>query len=297
MLLLVGHATLPDKIKVITSQAGDIDTHVSYVDYDVGTPPIVQAMNNEQHTITTATTTDICAGVANASRKRNLKTVHIRNTHATVTNDVTVVLDAIDGNDYEIWKATLKPGEQLSYVEGAGWWQAAAATPSPLGTNFATASSAAGFATDTYVVGSAIPLTGIGAVRVGRIYRWRLVISKTAAGTVQPTLIARVGTAGSVADTARLTFVFGAGTAAIDRGEFEVEALVTAIGATGVLRGQVSLSTNLASGTGLARDHSVQVTSGTFDMTIANSLIGLSYNGGTSAVHTIEYVTAEQEDL
>jgi hypothetical protein len=122
-------------------------------------------------------------------------------------------------------------------------------------------------------------------------------ISKTAAGTATPILIVRVGTAGTVSDTARLTFTFGAGTAAADRGELIIDALVTAIGASGVLRGKAVWVTNLAT-TGLTNAvKALQVTSSAFDMTVAGSIIGCSYNGGTSASHTIEYVTVETDDI
>jgi len=294
---LVGHATLPDKLKLITSAAGDVDTHVSYMDCDNSSPPVTDPPNNEQHTITTAATTDILAGVANANKRRTVQGVTIRNTHASVTNVVTVILDAIDGNDYELKKASLAPGDELTWSEGLGWFQYAATPAVPVGTNFATAASAAGFATDTYIANSSVPLLGIGALRIGRRYKWRFVISKTAAGTATPILQVRVGTAGTTADTSRLTFTFGAGTAAADRGEIELEALVTAIGASGVLRAKAEWTTNLQT-TGLTSTiKSLQVTSSAFDMTPANQLIGCSYNGGTSASHTIEYVSAETDDI
>lgn len=294
---LVGHATTPDKLKLITNAAGDVDTHVTYMDCDNSSPPVTDPPGNEQHTITTATTTDILAGVANANKRRTVQGVSIRNVHATITNVVTVVLDAIDGNDYEIKKVTLAPGDELTWSEGLGWFQYAATPAVPIGTNYATAAQGPGFAADTYVVGSAIPVLGIGALRVGRLYHWRFIISKTAAGTATPILTVRVGTAGSTADTARLTFTWGAGSAAIDRGEIELEALVTAIGATAVLRGKANWTTNLTT-TGLTNAvKALQVTSSAFDITPANQLIGCSYNGGTSAVHTVEWVSAWTEDI
>jgi hypothetical protein len=294
---LVGHATTPDKLKLVTSAAGDIDTHVTYMDCDNSSPPVTDSPNNEQHTITTAATTDILAGNTSASKRRTVQGITIRNTHASVTNVVTVVLDAIDGNDYELKKASLAPGDELTWSEGLGWFQYAATPAVPIGTNFATAASAAGFASDTYIANSAIPVLGIGALRVGRCFHWRFIVSKTAAGTAAPVLSVRVGTAGTTADTARLTFTFGAGTAAADRGEIELEALVTAIGASAVLRGKLNLTSNLTT-TGLSNAvKALQVTSSAFDITPANTLIGLSWNGGTSASHTIEYVGAYTDDF
>ena len=123
MLILVGHATTPDKLKLITSAAGDVDTYVSYIDCSDASPPVPDAPNKEGHLITTAATTDILAGVTNAAKRRNVKNVSIRNVSTTVSNDVTVVIDAIDGNDYELHKSTLLPGERLGYDEGVGWFK------------------------------------------------------------------------------------------------------------------------------------------------------------------------------
>lgn len=294
---LVGHASLADKLKLTTSAAGDVDTHVTYMDCDNSSPPVPDTPQNENHTITTATTTDILAGIANASKRRTVQYVSIRNTHASVTNVVTVWLDAIDGNDYELWKATLAPGDILTWSEGLGWFQYAATPAVPIGTNFASAAQGAGFSSDTYLNASAIRLDGIGAIRVGRLYHWRFIISKTGAGTAAPVLTVRVGTAGTTADTARLTFTWGAGTAAADRGEIELEALFTTVGASAVLRGKANFTTNLAT-TGLTNAvKALQVTSSAFDATPANSLIGCSWNGGTSAAHTVEWQSAWQEDL
>lgn len=294
---LVGHATLPDKLKLITSAAGDIDTHVSYMDCSDASPPVVDAPQNEQHTITTATTTDILAGIANANKRRTVQGVNIRNAHASVSNVVTVVLDAIDGNDYELKKATLAPGDELTWSEGLGWFQYAASPATPIGTNYATAAQGPGFATDTYITNSQVPFLGIGPNRVGRRFKWRFIISKTAAGTVAPVLSVRVGTAGSTADTARLTFTWGAGTAAADRGEIEMEALVTTVGASGILRGKANFTTNLTT-TGLSNAvKALQVTSAAFDMTTTGLLIGCSWNGGTSAVHTVEFSSTETDDI
>jgi hypothetical protein len=56
-----------------------------------------------------------------ASTVRNVKTLHIRNKHATTPVGVTVVYDA-NGTDYELHKVTLLAGEMLEYVEGLGFF-------------------------------------------------------------------------------------------------------------------------------------------------------------------------------
>src|SRR5262245_25798104 len=51
-----------------------------------------------------------------------------------------------------------------------------------LSRNDATASQGAGFASDTYVTGSAITIPACG-MKAGQKYRWRITASKTGAGT------------------------------------------------------------------------------------------------------------------
>jgi hypothetical protein len=53
-LFLLGHATTPDKLKLTHSVTSDVDTYVSYIDYSDANPPVVQEMNKEAHTFTTA---------------------------------------------------------------------------------------------------------------------------------------------------------------------------------------------------------------------------------------------------
>lgn len=55
-----------------------------------------------------------------ATTTRNVKTIHVRNAHATVTMTVHIQYDA-NGTIYELYCATLKAGESLSYSEGIGW--------------------------------------------------------------------------------------------------------------------------------------------------------------------------------
>jgi hypothetical protein len=293
-MLILSSST--DKLQVVTGASADVDTIVTFMDASNASPPVFSPPDTELHTITTATTTDICAAPTGSAR-RNVKTIHIRNTHATVPCDVEILLNR-SATVYSLHKVTLKPGDSLEYIEGVGFFTLQSATvPVPGSTNFATAASAAGFASDTYITGSQLTLAAPTAVRVGRKYNWRFIVSKTAAGTAAPILSVRVGTAGTTADTARLTHTFGAGTAAIDRGEIEIEALFTTIGASAILRSKSNFTTNLQT-TGLSSTiKALQVTSSAFDATVANSLIGLSWNGGTSASHTIEFVSAWVDDL
>lgn len=161
--------------------------------------------------------------------------------------------------------------------------------------NFSTANQT-GFAADTYLAGSncAAPLS---LFKAGSIYRMKFDMVKTAAGVAAPVLTIRVGTAGTTADAARLTFTFGAGTAAIDTGVFEVRAHFRNVGAAAVLVGICSLNHHLAAtgltSTGAAGSGIILVTSASFDSTVANLQIGASFNGGASFSGTNILVESE----
>lgn len=115
MMILTNAAT--DKLQLITSAAADVDVVADWVDVASGvvTPGMTPT------TITTATTTDVVPTPA-ASTYRNIKSITIRNTHATTSCDVTVVLNR-GGTQYERHKTTLAPGEMLGFFEGLGWFK------------------------------------------------------------------------------------------------------------------------------------------------------------------------------
>jgi hypothetical protein len=158
--------------------------------------------------------------------------------------------------------------------------------------NNSVTSQGAGFASDTYLVGSNI-LIPAGYPRAGSRYRCSFDVSKSAAGTATPIIIVRFGIAGAIGDTARLTFTFGAATGAVDVGRFEIEALFRSVGGSGVLQGRAVCVHTTASGLINTPGQVLQVTSGAFDTAVANSYIGLSVNGGTSAAWTIQQVLAD----
>lgn len=118
-----------DEIELVTAQAVTIDTHASFVDMSQANPPVVQGTTsgNLNKQISTATTTDIVDGPA-SSVTRNVKTLNIRNRHATDSCTVTVQFDA-NGTKYELHKATLAAGEALEYVEGVGFFVLGAISP------------------------------------------------------------------------------------------------------------------------------------------------------------------------
>jgi hypothetical protein len=154
------------------------------------------------------------------------------------------------------------------------------------------------FASDTYLVGSAIAIPSSAVLKVGTLYRCTFDVSKTAAGVAAAVIIVRFGTAGTTADAARLTFTFGAQSAATDTGMFDIYARFRVVGVSAVLQGRCLL-THGASITGLNNlvSQTLQVTSGAFDSTVASSIIGVSVNGGASAAWTVQLVESALENI
>jgi hypothetical protein len=288
MLLLTATT---DKLQIITGAAGTLDVHGSFVDMSNADPPVVKgSTSGRQHTaITTATTTDIVAAPA-ASTTRNVKTLHIRNKSASTATDVTVQFNQ-NATLFELWKANLGPGEALEYVEGLGFFEVNAAFVAGVTTNKSTSSSGTGFAADTYLVGSSVPL---GSPVIGTTYILTFDMTKTAAGVAAPVLIIRSGSAGSTADTARCTFTFSAGTAATDTGVFTATCTFRVVGSgtSAILQGRCQLDSQPTTGISSLIHAAVSTSSG-FDSTTANQIIGASFNGGTSFAGTSQLVTAE----
>lgn len=283
MLIL---AATTDKIEAVTSTAATLDVHVSYADLSGG----VVTPDKKNTAISSATTTDISGSPA-SSTVRNLKALNIRNKDGALASDVTIRFNQ-NATTFELYKTTLLPGEVIQWVEGVGFQKLS--PYAQLLINESTANQGAGFSSDTYLTGSNITIPG-GLPVVGTVYRLWVDVAKTNVGTGAPTFTVRVGTAGTTADTARVTFTFGGGTAAADVGVMEAICVFRTVGSgtSAVLEGSARFVTNLAT-TGLSNAvKALQVTSGGFDSTVANSIIGCSYSGGASASHTVQQVRAE----
>lgn len=160
--------------------------------------------------------------------------------------------------------------------------------------NAAIAAQGAGFAADTYVTNSDLLIPSFG-LQAKTTFRWRISVSKTAAGVAAPAYQVRVGAARTVADTSRLTINGPAQTAVADVAVIEILLTVRSIGAAGVIQGTIIMSHNGAA-VGFANNDAgaVEGTSAGFDMTvIAGQFIGLSINGGAAAAWTITQVRCE----
>jgi hypothetical protein len=289
--------TTSTKLQVITGSAGTIRVEASWVDYTSGSYTPGDAVTP----ISTATTTDIVSAPA-SSHYKNVGGVTIANTDASVANAIT--FQKTDGaNVIPLWYGVLQPSQRM-VMTADGYIQVFSAGGillSSLSTgalyNWSTASQGAGFSSDTYLTGSNI-LIPAQRPRVGTLFRCRFSVSKTAAGTATPIIQLRYGTAASTADTSLCSFTFSAGTAATDVGWFEVNGLFRSVGSgtSAVVQGHCALTSQPTTGfSSLLKG--VQTTSSGFDSTTANTYLGVSVNGGTSASWTVQMVQSSLENI
>lgn len=164
-------------------------------------------------------------------------------------------------------------------------------------TNFNTADQAIN-ATTAYVAGSALSVP-VSKLRVGTILRWRLAVTKSAAGTTAGcAVLVKVGTLGTTGDTTRLTFTMGTPTGVADTAVIEVECIVRSIGASGVMVGGLSMTHNLAAtGFSTLPNEALQATSAGFDMTVASLIVGLTITTTALSVWTVVGCSAEAINL
>ncbi len=108
-----------DLLQVITSAAGDIDVHASYMDFVTGATTATPGRQNTA-SIVTATTTDV-VGSPGANTSRNVKLLTVRNTHISISNIITI--RHTDGVAAKIlWKGALDASEQL-VITSEGYFQ------------------------------------------------------------------------------------------------------------------------------------------------------------------------------
>lgn len=171
--------------------------------------------------------------------------------------------------------------------------------------NQSTADQAVPAATLTYLAGSSIAVP-VGKLRIGTFFTWRLFGTKTAAGvTTGRAIHVRIGTNGTTADAAVLTFT-SAGTpaATVDTGVWEIDAIIRGpLSASCIASGALSLTRGLggaAAGGLLASGvytENLQATSAAFDATVANLIVGLSMTTAAAEAITFQGVMAEAKNL
>lgn len=157
--------------------------------------------------------------------------------------------------------------------------------------------------TDTYVTNSNVSIPA-GRLQAKTKATWMLSITKAAAGTGTPTFNIRYGTAGTTADASRLLFTWpAANTAVADEMKVEIDVTFRTVGSgtSAVLEGQLlaqhELTTTGFGGTGLGANIIINTLGSGFDSTPANSIIGLSINGGTAASWTLRQCKVLLENL
>jgi hypothetical protein len=184
MILL---ASTSDLLRVTTSAAVAVDVHASFIDFDAST----QTPGRTNTLISTVTTTTVVASPA-ASTFRTVKTLTIRNRHASTSCDVTVL--HTDGTtSVEIVKVTLLAGDALHYDEHNGCTVRdnfgrikrredsliQAASP-----DFSTVVLASDVTNNNAVANTIADVTGLSfAVTAGNTYWFRAFVQYTAAAT------------------------------------------------------------------------------------------------------------------
>lgn len=149
--MLILRATV-DLLQVVTSAIADIEVHVSAMEADNATPPVVQdIVRTNTASITTATTTTIL-DCTTANRRRNVKHVNIYNNHASTACLVTV--QHTDGTNVEVLaEVNLLASESLIFTQGGVWihYDANGAVYPSVGNAASQAEMEAGTATDKFV--------------------------------------------------------------------------------------------------------------------------------------------------
>jgi hypothetical protein len=289
MLLLTSTS---DKIQVTTGAAATIDVHASYMDFD-GTNVTPGRKNTP---ITTATTTDVVLAPL-TSVFRNVKSLTVAN--KDVVSCACTVKHTDGTNTPTLFSATLAPGDMIEFVDGVGFVVRPAYATSQL-QNVSTADQSPTAATLTYLTGSLIALPR--TAQVGSIYRWKVHLAKSAAGTGTTSFDIRFGTNGTTADTARCsTGALDTETAIADEMVAEIWATVRGpIGASCIVQSSWMFDDNLTT-TGFsntARKSQVKaVQSAAFDITPTGTKVGLTITSGAADVVTIRQVTAEGFNL
>jgi hypothetical protein len=173
--------------------------------------------------------------------------------------------------------------------------------------NASTADQSPTAATLTYLSGSSINIPQ-GGVRVGSQFVWRMSVSKTAAGTAAPSIAVVFGTNGTTADTARATFTLPIETPDVDTAQITIFCTVRSVSATGTISCHLVMTHNDAQCLGFITISScssanapqsvdLTITSGTFDNTVANSIMGVTLDSGTANAFTFQQIQAQTINL
>jgi len=144
--------------------------------------------------------------------------------------------------------------------------------------------------TRTYLAGSSIQC---GQLLVGSRFRWVVSITKTAAGVANTNIDIAVGTAGTTADTARVTFTGATETAIADTATIVIDATVRVVSASGIIAGAYQVNNTATAGAAAGyKANAAYVVSAAFANNTNNLFIGLCITAGTADVTTVNFVNA-----
>lgn len=154
--------------------------------------------------------------------------------------------------------------------------------------------------TTAYVTNSNIAVP-VGKLRIGTVFHWRLVITKTAAGTTAGcAFLVKIGTAGTTGDATILTFTLtGTPTGAVDTAFVDIEIIIRGpLSGSCITAGGIRFSHNLAS-TGFSSlpSEELQAVSSGFDATVANLIVGLTITTTSLSVWSVVTCSAEAKSL
>lgn len=183
------------------------------------------------------------------------------------------------------------PGTTTTFLRGDSTYTA---VPSDVLFNSQTSAQLLGTA-DTYVSASAVNLGG--RQKAGTVIRWRLYMTKTAAGVAAGTITCRIGTAGTTADVAVATLTLSAQTAATDQAWVDVECIIRAVGAAGVGAAVATfMFVHNGTTTGFASVAQPVINGASNSATVVTSgsgvIAGISMNGGASSAWTVSSCSA-----
>jgi len=164
--------------------------------------------------------------------------------------------------------------------------------------NVAVADQSPGAGATTYLTNSNIAVP-TGKLRIGTWFRWTLIFSKTAFGTAARSHLIKVGTAGTTGDATIITLTSGTPSGASDVASQVITFIVRGpLSASCVAHGS-SAGTHQLSTTGIFANEveCLEVTSGTWDATTANLIVGLAVTTGASEALTYKQIIAEVFNL
>lgn len=164
--------------------------------------------------------------------------------------------------------------------------------------NQGTASQTLAAAASTYLTNSNISIPAAG-LRVGTVFYYSAAISKAGVGVNTRQFFWRLGTAGTTADAAILTFTSDTPNATADSGNVEIVVTVRGpLGASCIAQGYLKMEHDAAAAGFSTKVSNVAfVTSAGFTSSTANLIAGLSCTTGIAEAITLTQVTAEAVGL